>query len=123
MLKKHAVLFGLIIAIILLVVAVFLMVTPLHDLMIPVSGTGMLVCMFYITVFLFKSRLLFMKVFSVVCLLSGYACCYVYSTRSHLELLPVMQKLALLLTIGLILCLEYFTTAADFQPGKAAVSK
>ena len=93
----------------------FLVVTPLHDIMITISVTCVLVCMFYITVFLFKSKLFPMKILSVVCLLVSYTSIYMYYTRSYLEFLPIMQKIELLIAITWTLCLEYFTTIADFQ--------
>jgi|SRR5277367_3024031 hypothetical protein len=92
----------------------FLAVTPYHDEVITIASTLALVSMFYITVFVFKSRLHLLKVLSVVCLLSLYVCNYVYYTRSHIEFLPILQKIAVLITIGWILSLEYFTTRADF---------
>ncbi|MGA2421150.1 MAG: hypothetical protein ABSG69_13805 [Candidatus Acidiferrum sp.] len=92
----------------------FLAVTPYHDEVITIASTLALVSMFYVTVFVFKSRLHLLKVLSVLCLLSLYVCNYVYYTRSHIEFLPVLQKIAVLITIGWILSLEYFTTQTDF---------
>lgn len=92
----------------------FLAVTPYHDTVITTASILCLLSMFYITVFVFKSRLHLLKVLSAVCLLIAYGCNYVYYTRSHLELLPILQKIALLITIAWILSLEYFTTRADF---------
>lgn len=94
----------------------FLIVTPLHNQMITVAGALALLSMFYITVFVFKSKLVLFKVFSVICLAAAYACNYVYYTDNHLALLPVLQKVALFITITWILLLHYFTTAADFAP-------
>ena len=93
----------------------FLAVTPLHDLAVAVGGTGELLSIFYITVFTFKSKQHFMKMLSVLCLLFIYCCTFIYYTRIYLEFLPVMQKVTLFTTIVWVLCLEYFTTAADFQ--------
>jgi len=92
----------------------FLAVTPLHDAMIPVGSTLSLIACFYITVYVFKSKLHFFKILSVILLLLVYTCCYLYSSRS-LSILPVMQKLTLLTNIIWVLCLEYFTTKEDFQ--------
>lgn len=98
-----------------------LVVTPLHNAVITIAGTGALVCMFYMSVFLFKSNLLFMKALSVAALLVFYCCTYIYYTRSHLELLPIVQKVWLLFIVAWTLCVEYFTTAVDFQPAEKAV--
>lgn len=101
----------------------FLVVTPYHDPMVTVAGTLALISMFYVTVFIFKSRLHLFKVLSVVCLLVFYCCNYIYYTRNYLDILPVMQKVLFALAITWVLSLQYFTTSADFQPGKNAAIK
>lgn len=93
----------------------FLAVTPYHDTVITIASALALVSMFYITVFIFKSKLHLLKVLSVVCLLISYACNYVYYTRSYIAVLPLLQKLALIITIIWFLSLQYFTTHADFS--------
>jgi hypothetical protein len=92
----------------------FLAVTPYHDTMVTIASTLALVSMFYITVFVFRARLHLITTLSIVCLLVSYACNYLYYTRSHLELLPVLQKLSLIISIAWILALQYFTTITDF---------
>lgn len=92
-----------------------LIATPLHDLMITVSGTGVLVAIFYITIFVFRSKLLLLKVLSVCCLLLLYACSYMYYTQSYLELLPVMQKIGVMVLIIWVLGLVYGADEGDFQ--------
>ena len=96
----------------------FLVASPYHDPMVTAAGTLALISMFYITVFIFKSRLHLFKVLSVICLLVFYCCNYFYYTRSYLDILPVLQKVLFALAITWILCLQYFTTAADFEPTK-----
>jgi len=71
--------------------------------------------MFYSAVFVFKSRLHFFGILSVVCLLVAYSCNYVYYTRSYVEYLPVLQQVALAITIIWILSLQHLTTIANFQ--------
>ncbi len=93
----------------------FLVVTPLHDAMVTLSGTLALLSIFYITVFIFKSRLIFFKILSVICLLLFYSSNYIYYSGSYLEFLPIMQKATLLLILLWALGLHYFTTAVDFQ--------
>jgi hypothetical protein len=95
----------------------FLAVTPYHDIMVTIADTMALVSIFYITVFVFKSKLLFFKFLSVTCLLVLYTANYVYYTSNYLEILPVLQKASLLLTISWVLGLQYFTAASDFQSG------
>jgi hypothetical protein len=94
----------------------FLVVAPYHDIMVTISSTLALVSMFYIIIFIFKSKLHLFKVLSVVCMVALYSCNYVYFTRTGLEILPVLQKAAMLLTITWMLCLQYFTTSTDFEP-------
>jgi hypothetical protein len=100
----------------------FLVATPYHDPMVTAAGTLALISMFYITVFIFKSRLHLFKVLSVICLLVFYCCNYVYYTRSYLDILPVLQKVLFALAITWVLCLQYFTKAADFQPTEKAAT-
>ena len=92
----------------------FLAVTPYHDEVITIASVLALLSMFYITVFIFKSRLHVLKALSIVYLLVSYGCNYIYYTRSYVDYLPLLQKVALLITITWILSLEYFTTRADF---------
>jgi len=97
------------------VAAAFLAVTPLHDLMVEISGTAALVSMFYITVFLFKSRFFWCKLLAVLCMLLFYTTVFVYNARFHLEILPVLQKTLLLFISSWFVCLENLTTADDFK--------
>jgi hypothetical protein len=96
-------------------IATFFTITPLHDLMIRISCVFTMICYFYITVFVFKSKLTFLKILSFICLLMLYATAYIYFTSSYLEILPIMQKVSFLVNIIWVLCLEYFTTKADFE--------
>ena len=97
-------------------------VTSFHDQIITLSGAGALLCIFYITVFLFRSKLHFMKFLSIICLLAACTCNFIYYTQYHLELLPVMQKVSLLIAITWILYLDLFTSAADFRLKKEFVT-
>jgi len=94
----------------------FMAVTPYHDTMVTIASTLALVTMFYIAVFVFKTRLHLLKIVCTVCLLAFYSCNYIYYTRNYLAFLPVLQKLSLVITITWILLLQYFTSIADFQP-------
>jgi hypothetical protein len=100
-----------------------LAMTPYHDTAVILASTCALVSLFYITVFLFKSRLNYMKVLSVICLLCFYGSNYMYYTRSYLALLPIMQKITILLVVIWIIALEYFTTAADFRSAQKPLSQ
>jgi hypothetical protein len=93
----------------------FLIVTPLHNIMITIASTMFLISIFYITIFVFRSRLHLFKFLCIVCLLVFYCTLYLYGSGNYLEFLPVMQKITLAITIILILGLEYFTKKEDFQ--------
>ncbi|WP_428658202.1 hypothetical protein [Runella sp.] len=99
-------------------VCTFLIVTPLHDLMVTIASTLFLVSIFYITVFVLKSRLHVFKFLCIICLLIFYFTLYLYGSGSY-DFLPIMQKVTFFTTIILIVALEYFTKKEDFQPIKA----
>jgi hypothetical protein len=93
----------------------FLAVTPYHDEVVTKASSLALVSMFCITVFVFKTRLHFFKVFCVASLLLTYSCNYVYHTKNYIAYLPIMQKFDLLLAVIWILSLQYFTEREDFE--------
>jgi hypothetical protein len=95
-------------------ICTFLIVTPLHDIMVTISSTMYLVNIFYITVFIFKTKLHWFKFFCIICLLLFYYTLYIYGTGNW-GLLAIMQKIALISSIFLILGLEYFTKKEDFE--------
>lgn len=92
----------------------FLIVTPLHDIMVSISGTLFLLSLFYITVFVLKSKLHLFKFLCVGSLLLFYYTIYLYGF-GHFEFLPIMQKITFFSQILLILGLEYFTEKEDFE--------
>jgi hypothetical protein len=89
--------------------------TPYHDLAVRLSGTLLMLGIFYITVFIFKSRLRLPKVLSALVLLALYACSFIYYSSTFLEILPIAQKVNLLLSVGWVVALEYGVTAADLS--------
>ena len=94
----------------------FLAVSPsLHDIMVTLSSSLTLLIFFYITVMIIKSKLLILKIVSILFLLIFYFGAYMYFTRSYLEFMPLMQKIIFLIKIVWILSLEYFTQKEDFQ--------
>lgn len=88
--------------------------TPWHDLGVALSGTLLMLSMFYCTVFVLRSRLRLLKVLSVASLLSLYVCTYVYYSRMGMAHLPVLQKVNLALSVGWVVGLEQFAKASDF---------
>jgi len=96
-------------------VCMVLIVTPLHDLMVALSSTFFLLALFYITVFVWRSRLHLFKFLCTAVLAITYFTLYLYGT-AQVEYLAVMQKVTFLSVIGLVLALEYFTKAEDFNP-------
>ena len=91
----------------------FLVVTPLHDLMVTLSSTLSMLGLFYITVFVFRTKLHLFKVCCVVCMLIFYFALYLYGSGDW-RLLAIMQKLAFACSMLLVLALEYFTRVEDF---------
>jgi hypothetical protein len=99
-------------------ICTFLVVTPYHDTMVTIACTFTLVSIFYITVFVFKSKLRFFKILSFVCLLVFYTAMYIYYTGNFVQLLPIMQKLDLTILISWMLALQFLTDVNDFQSKK-----
>ncbi|MCB9278678.1 MAG: hypothetical protein H6562_07180 [Lewinellaceae bacterium] len=95
----------------------FLIATPLHDIMVTVSSTLTMLGLFYITVFILKTKLHWLKFFCIGSLLIFYATLYLYGA-GHWELLAVMQKVSFICFVFLVLTIEYFTSDADFQDYK-----
>lgn len=92
----------------------FLIVTPLHDIMVTIASTMFLLSIFYITVFILKSKLHFFKVLCVISMLIFYFTLYLFGF-GDLVYLPIMQKITYFSMIILILGLDYFTTKKDFE--------
>ena len=104
------------------IVCMFLIVTPLHDLMLNISITLFWTCIVIITVFILKTKLHFFKFFCVVCLVIFYYSIYLWATNDW-DLLPVMQKVNFINSTLLILGLEYFTKQEDFAHIKPPARK
>jgi hypothetical protein len=92
----------------------FLVITPYHDLMVTIAVVFAMIAIFYLSVFVFTSRLLFFKILTALCLITLYFSAFVYYTRQWLVILPITQKINYLLIIIWVLCLDYNTTAEDF---------
>ncbi|CCG99688.1 hypothetical protein FAES_1678 [Fibrella aestuarina BUZ 2] len=94
----------------------FLVITPYHDLMIGIASFLSLLALFYVFVFIMKSKLLGFKLVTISYLLVLYANNYIYYTQHFLKLLPIMQKISFLIGVIWMLGLEYFTKPDDFKP-------
>ena len=102
------------------VLCMFLIVTPLHDLMLNISISLFWTCIVIITVFILKTKLHLFKFFCIVCLVIFYYSIYLWAI-SDWDLLPTMQKLNFMNSTLLILALEYFTKQENFahiKPGR-----
>ena len=97
----------------------FMIATPLHDAMVTISSTLSLLGLFYITVFMFRTRLHILKVCCVVCMLLFYYTLYLYGA-GDLGLLAIMQKVALICSTLLTLGLTYGTKAEDLVRSKGS---
>jgi len=98
-----------------------LIVTPLHDIMVTISSTLFLVSIFYITVFILKSRLHLFKIFCLISLLIFYYTLYLYGAGKF-GTLPVMQKITFFSMILLVLGLQFFTKKEDFTSPKKSIT-
>jgi hypothetical protein len=83
-------------------------------LAISISGTLLMLTLFYATVFLFKTKLHWLKVLSLLYLLVLYGSAFIYYTQTGLAYLPVVQKLNLFVAIAWVLGLEYAVRSEDF---------
>lgn len=92
--------------------------TPLHDLAMAISGTLLMLTLFYATVFIFRTKLHWLKAWSVLYLVVLYSTAIIYYTQAGLAYLPVVQKLNLFVAIVWLLALEYVVTEADFTLAK-----
>lgn len=104
------------------VLCMFLIVTPLHDLMLNISISLFWTCIVIITVFILKTKLHLFKFFCIVCLVIFYYSIYLWAI-SDWDLLPTMQKLNFINSTLLILGLEYFTKQEDFAHIKSGSRK
>ena len=100
------------------VLCMFLIVTPLHDLMLNISISLFWTCMFIVTVLIFKTKLHLFKFLCVVCLAVFYYSIYLWATNKW-NVLPTMQKLNFINSTIIILLLEYFTKQEDFAQIKS----
>ena len=100
----------------------FLIVTPLHDIMVTISSTLSLIGLFYITVFILKTRLHLLKFCCIICLLTFYYTLYLYGS-SDWGLLAIMQKVSFISSMLLVLGLEYFTKFEDFKRIKQSTQR
>ena len=92
----------------------FLIATPLHDIMVTISSTLFLIGLFYVTVFILKTKLHLFKFFCIICLLTFYYTLYLYGSGDW-GLLAIMQKVSFISSMLLVLGLEYLTKQEDFK--------
>jgi len=92
----------------------FLIATPLHDIMVTTTSTLFLTGLFYITVFILKTKLQVFKVSCIVCFLIFYFTLYLYGSGDW-GLLAIMQKVTFICSMLLVLGIEYFTKLEDFN--------
>lgn len=95
------------------VVFSFLIATPLHDPMVTLSSTLTLLGLFYVTVYILKTKLHVLKISCIISMLIFYYTLYLYGA-GDLGLLAIMQKVAAICFMVLVLALEYFTQLQDF---------
>ncbi|MCF1715965.1 hypothetical protein L0U88_15095 [Flavihumibacter sp. RY-1] len=94
-----------------------LIATPLHDLMVTISSTLTMLGLFYITVFILRTKLHWLKFFCIASMLIFYLTLFLYGAGDW-GLLAVMQKVTFICFMLLVLAIEYFTKSEDFQLSK-----
>jgi hypothetical protein len=92
---------------------IFLIATPLHDVG-TISIILTLFGLFTITVFVLKSKLRWLTLGCIICLLTYYGFFTVFGL-GYLGLAIIMQKVYILSSMLLVLGLEYFTNQEDFM--------
>lgn len=97
----------------------FLIATPLHDIMVTISSTLSLIGLFYITVFILKTKLHLLKFSCIIFLLIFYYTLFLFGSGNW-GLLAIMQKVSLFSSMLLVLGIEYFTKHEDFVKIKKA---
>ncbi len=97
----------------------FLIATPLHDSMITISSTLSLLGLFYIIVSILKTKLHFLKFYSIICMLIFYYTLFLYGWGDW-GLLAIMQKVSFICSMSLVLGIEYFTKLDDFNQIKSS---
>ena len=92
----------------------FFVFTSYHNLMTTLSSIAALVALFYMVIYIFKSKRLVFKWLSALCLAILYLNNYIYYSHNFLQMLPILQKISFLIVCALILGLDYFTVKEDF---------
>lgn len=93
---------------------IFLIATPLHDVG-TLSIILTLLGLFAVTIFVLKSKLHWLKLACIICLLTFYVFFFFYGF-GYLNCAVIMQKVYNASAILLVLGLEYFTRYDDFAP-------
>lgn len=101
------------------IVFIFLIATPLHDLG-TISIVLTLAGLFVITIFVLMSKLLWLKICCIFCLLTYYVFFTVFGLGLP-DWAAIMQKVYIISSMLLVLGLEYFTRYEDFRRDKIAV--
>lgn len=91
----------------------FLIATPLHDIMVTISSTLSLLGIFYITVFILRTKLHLLKIACILFMLMFYYTLFLYGSGDWI-MLAIMQKVSLACSMILVLWVEYFTHQEDF---------
>ena len=94
------------------IIFIFLIATPLHDIG-TISIVLTLFGLFTITIFILKSKLHFLKICCIFCLLTYYLFFALYGF-GYLGLTVIMQKIFSISSLLLILGIEYFTVKEEF---------
>jgi hypothetical protein len=78
--------------------------------------------LFYITVFILRTKLHLLKICCIICLLTFHYTMYLYGSGDW-GLLAIMQKVSFISSMLLVLGLEYFAKTEDFKTIKPSIQK
>lgn len=88
----------------------FFAATPWHDVAINISNILCLVSIFYILVYLFKSRQKSLQWLSILLMLVSYCTIFIYYSGYYITYLPIMQKITVIVLIIWALTINYIMT-------------
>ncbi|WP_259016660.1 hypothetical protein [Emticicia fluvialis] len=95
-------------------------ITQYHDIAVSIACVFGMLAMFYLFVFVLRSRLRLLKLNAFICLFFLYLNAFLYYASIWLVALPIAQKISYVFLITWVLGLEYVATPEDFEPPKKA---
>lgn len=92
----------------------FWAISSYHDIAITIACFFGMLAIFYLFVFVLRSRLRLLKLNAIICLFMLYFNALLYYSSLWLEILPIAQKISFVFLITWVLGLDYKATKEDF---------